>query len=296
MDSFPPRHVCIVGALWIALGAGSVVEMVARLVEGRFSIDMGFWFIPLGYGLLAGSPLARKWALFLSIGGAVCSAGGWGCSAYAQWKDGGGGLPLSADDVFAVAERTFGLVFCLYVAAVLIRREHRAWFAGTLKQGHEVKSLAWAAAAAGAVFGFFTHLTEWRSHEMYEKGGAFRVRVTPYDARTGKGLVKLSFDSSEVSPRSDPKSGLPEVHAIFYGGADGSQYEFHGKAAQPFEVTLHAAGFRDKVITLCGKAEYEIRVPMQPLEDGATGKDAGGKAEAAKEGAGDKEAAAAEKE
>lgn len=279
MSSLPPRNLCIAGALFIAMGAGAVAGMIASLIEGRYSFNLGFVFIPLGYGILIGRASSRKWTLILAIGGLAGLAGSGGCAAYEQWQGGGVQRPLSPDDVCAMAEWIFGMAFCLYLTVVFTRDGNREWFATEKEYRPAVKSLAWAAAVVGAVFCFGQSLDEWRVHERYEKAQPFRVRVIPYHAVTGNGMTTLSYRCEAGESSNEIKSKLPKVDAIFIGGKEGPQYEFHGQAAQPFEVTLKSEGFEDKVITLCGKAEYEIRVPMQPLvptqaKRGADGKPA----------------------
>jgi len=277
MSPFPSRHFCIAGALFIAMGAGSVAGMIARLIEGRFSFDLGFVFIPLGHGILIGRGSSRKWALVLAIVGLAGLAVSGGCAAYEQCQGGGVRLPLSPDDVYAVAEWIFGMSLSLYLAVVFTREGNREWFAAEKEYRPAVKSLAWSAAVVGAVFCFWQSLDEWRVQERYEKAQPFRVRVIPYHAVTGKGMSTLTYrcEAGESSNEINPK--LPKVDAIFIGGKEGPQYEFHGQAAHPFEVTLKSEGFEDKVITLCGKAEYEIRVPMQPLVTAKLERDADGK-------------------
>lgn len=274
MSPLPPRHLCIAGALLIAMGAAALAEKIASLIHGRWSNDIGFLLIFAGYGLLIGRPRARKWVLVIAIASLACMVVAGGCAAHEQWKC-GGRVPLSPDDASAVAEWIWGVAFCLYLSITLTRSAHREWFAEEKKwitTGKEdrtpVKSLAWAAAVVGMVFGYGEIVDAWRVKERYEKAGAFRVRLSPYSAAKGKGLTTLTYECDEVSHTDDAKPKLPRVRAIFIGGEDGPHFEFYGEAAQPFDVTLKSEGFQDKTVTLCGKTEYEIRVPMQPLDAG----------------------------
>ncbi len=275
MSSFPPRHLCIAGALFIAFGAGSVPSSIAKLIEGRFFIDIGFVLIPIGYGILIGRDSSRKWALFLSILGFVGSAIAVGCTLHEPWAE-GNRLPYP-DRVSTLFKSLLSGGCFLYVIITLTRRGHSEWFAAEKEDRSAAKSLAWAVAVVAGFLFTLQHVTEWMNREIYETAMPFRTRVTPYNALNGKGLTSYSYDSDAVSRSKDSKSKLPKVNVSYIGGDDGPYIEFYGMAAQPFEVTLHSDGFQDKTLTLSGNSEIEIRVPMQPLDAADPKQEAGGK-------------------
>lgn len=264
MSSFPPRHLCIAGGLMIAAGVGSVTEMIAKLIEGGFSLDFGFVGIPIGYGILNGRSSSRKWGLFFAIAGLLLIAGGGGWMAYDHMI---GSRRLSSPDIaYTIADLILSEASCLYVLLALKRSGHKEWFAAVKEDSSASKSFASAVAVVAAVLLFSQHATEWWFKQTYEQTYPFRVKITPYNAENGKGLGTISYHIDEISPTVGPKAKFPKANASFLGTQDGVQLEFFGTAAQPFEVTLHSKGFQDKTVTLTGKSEFEIRVAMQPLE------------------------------
>ena len=50
----PPRILVVLGIIFIAFGALSIVEMISNLTRDKFQLNIGFVFIPIGYGLLIG--------------------------------------------------------------------------------------------------------------------------------------------------------------------------------------------------------------------------------------------------
>ena len=264
MTSFPPRHICIAGALAIAAGVGSVIGMIASLAGGGFFLDFGFVGIPIGYGLLIGRSPSRKWDLFFAISGFILMVGFGGWTAYDHFI-GGDRLPYP-DSAYTVAELIIAAASCLYVFIVLKRGVHREWFETVKDDSSAPKSFAWAVAVVAAVFLFSQHATEWWVEETHSQIYPFHVRITPYNAENGQGLRSLSYDSDAISHTSAAKSNLPKVSVSFIGGRDGMQLEFLGVATRPVEVTLQSDGFQDTPITLAGDSEDEIRVAMLPLD------------------------------
>ena len=264
MSSFPPRHICIVGALAVAAGVGSIVGMIAGLIGGAFSFDLGFVGIPIGYGILIGRSSSRKWAIFFAAVGALFLAGfgGW---AFFDHFTGGDTLPYP-DGAYNAAELIIALVCCVYVLVILCGRANREWFASISEHPASAKSFAWAVAVTSSVLLFSHHATEWWVEETHAQIFSFRVTVTPYNTQNGEGLSSLSYDSDGISFSSNSKPSLPKVGVSFIGGRDGMQLEFSGVATRPVEVTLKSEGFEDTPITLDRNSDDEIRVAMLPIE------------------------------
>ncbi len=76
MQRVPPTFLWIVSALFILAGVWSVLEMLWGLVEGSFNLNIGFVFIPAGYGLMIGRDSSRRWArLWCGLLGFGCLVG-----------------------------------------------------------------------------------------------------------------------------------------------------------------------------------------------------------------------------
>ena len=263
--SFPPRHVCIVGALWVAMGAMAVPRSVGWMMGGRVTIDLSFVLFFLGRALLNGNPTARVWTLVLAGVGVAGGAAAAGFAAWSLWKH-AGGLPLTTEDAGSAVELMLGTLWCVYMLHAMMRKDQRAWFGEMDGERAEVMSLTWAAAMAGVMLGSAPSVAEWRVREMYEKPLPFHVKVVPYDAASGRGLERLSYGDGDVSTPRGGTLPKPTVRCSIYLGPEGGRYLLlEGEAAQPFGLTVHAAGYTDKVISVCAGAEYEIRVPLQRL-------------------------------
>jgi hypothetical protein len=264
MSSFPPRHICISGALAVAAGVGSIVGMIAGLIGGTFSFNLGFVGIPIGYGILIGRSSSRKWAIFFAAAGALFIAGFGGWAVFDHFT-GGDTLPYP-DGAYTAAELGITLVCCVYVLLILCRRSNREWFASISENPASSKSFAWAIAVTSAVLHISHHATEWWIEETHAQVFPFRVTVTPYNSQNGEGINSLSYDSDAISFSSNSKPDLPKVGVAFIGGRDGMQLEFSGVATRPVKVTLKSEGFEDTPITLDRNSDDEIRVAMLPIE------------------------------
>jgi hypothetical protein len=264
MSSFPPRHICIVGALAVAAGVGSIVGMIAGLIGGDFSFDLGFFGIPIGYGILIGRSSLRNWAIcFTAIGAlSLVGFGGW---AFFDQLSGGDTLPYP-DGAYTAARLVIALVCCIYVLVMLCHGADREWFASISEHTAPMKSFALAVAVASAVVHFSNHATEWWVKETHAQIFPFRVTVTPYNSQNGDGITSLSYDSGAISFTSSSKPDLPKIAVSSIGGRDGMRLEFSGVATRPVEVTLKSKGFQDTAITLDQYSDDEIRVAMLPSE------------------------------
>lgn len=264
MSSFPPRHICIVGALAVVAGVGSIVGMIAGLIGGAFSFDLGFVGIPIGYGILIGRSSSKNWAIFFAAVGALFLAGFGGWAIFDHFT-GGDTLPYP-DGVYTAAELAIELVCCVYVLLILCRRASREWFASVCENPAPSKSIAWAIAVVSVVLLLSHHAAEWWVEETHARIFPLRVTVTPYNSQNGEGLSSVSYDSDAISLHRNSKPGLPKVAVSFIGGRDGMRLEFSGVATRPVEVTLKSEGFENTPITLDRSSDDDIRVAMLPIE------------------------------
>ncbi|WP_395746658.1 hypothetical protein [Prosthecobacter sp.] len=279
MDSLPPRHLCIVGALWIAVGCGFLVETIAELIHGHFKIQLGFLAIPIGHGILVGRSSSRKWALFFAGVGLALTVGGSAWLAYEHRRD---GTPLEAPDstaaILSVALATAGF---LYVLWVLTRSSHLPWFAQSTaaEERPSVKSLAWAVAVVAVSLASAVHLETRQVEEIHARLRPVSVRVRPCDAATGKGLNNISYQIKTPTGTDDSDLwSAPRVNTRFGSDSDGRFIDIFGAAAQSFEVTLGSDGFAEKVITISSESPSDRRIPLQPLKPAqAKSEDAGEK-------------------
>ena len=63
----PPCILLILGMLCIAFGAGGVVEMILGLTQERFRLNVGVFFIPVGYGVLIRRNTSFGWLKFWHV-------------------------------------------------------------------------------------------------------------------------------------------------------------------------------------------------------------------------------------
>lgn len=263
MSSLPPRHLCIAGALFIAVGVGAVIHIVASLFAGHIFFDFGFIGIGIGYGILIGRASSRKWALFIAIAGLAGTVLFGANTAYGHFI---GSAPLSHPaSTYTIAELALFSGACLYVLIALWRSGHGEWFAAEKEDRTAAQTLAWAVAVVAGVFLSSQSVTEWWVQQSYEKAFPLCVRVVPCNAENGQGLTNLSIIHNGQKTMMGFQPNLPRVTYQSSFSAGGQQIEFYGVAAAPFEVKLGSAGFQDMTLTLTRESKREIRVPMQPL-------------------------------
>src|SRR6478609_7753135 len=95
MSTLPPRHVSIVGALFIGLSAWSAVGILAAWVDGRAGLDLTIFTLPVGYGILLGNASARIWGRILAVIGLILNLLGAAFTGYDLYKTVHGDLPPS---------------------------------------------------------------------------------------------------------------------------------------------------------------------------------------------------------
>jgi len=267
MSSLPPRHLCIAGALCIALGVGSVTEMTAALLGGRISIELGFVGIPIGYGILIGRASSRKWALFFAHLALLLTVVCVGWAGYDRWT-GGGRMPPYPDSVAGGVVLVLVAASSFYVRSALTRSGQEEWFLAEKQETSAAKTLTWAVVAVAAFLHASEQTTEWWMQKTLAQVHPVHVRVAPYNAENGQGMKTLDLSGEVVNPTKQSVSKLPRLTSKTFGGDDGIQVAFDGVAAAPFQITLRADGFEDKTITLDRESQKVIRVPMQPLDAG----------------------------
>ena len=264
MTSFPPRHICIAGALAITAGLGSIFGMIDSWIAGNFTINLGFVGIPIGYGLLIGRSSSRFWALFFAITGSLFLTGFGAWLAYKDFRD--IDRLFYPDNAYTIVEWILVETCCLYVWIVLKRTNHKPWFESAKQDLPAARSLACSVAAVAAVLLFSYHATEWRNDQTQAMIYPFRVTVTPYNSENGNGIDSISYESDTITHDHNTKPKFPSMSVTFIGGADGMRLRFSGVATRPVELTLVSKGFQNTPVTLDRNTKDEIKVAMIPLE------------------------------
>lgn len=267
MPHFPPRHICIVGALCISTGIGSVIGMIVGLIGETFTFDLGFVAIPIGYGILIGRASSRRWAIFFAVIGFLLGSGfgGW---AFFEHFTGRDTLPYP-DATYVAVELVLALAGCIYVVLVLTRKVYDEHFESIAEPTAPLKSIAWAVSVTSAVLLGSYYASEWWIGETHARIFPFRVTVAPYDAKNGEGLNSISYDSDHLSISSRSKPDFPKVDVSFVSSQEGMRLEFSGIATGPVEFTIRSEGYQDTPITLHQGSDDEIRLAMLPIEASA---------------------------
>lgn len=269
MNSFPSRHIAIVGAIVIALGVDSILGMLAGMVGGWFAFDLGFLGVPIGCGILMGGSSSRKWILFIAVVGVLLSVG-YGCWLLLDQFNGERLVPYP-DWGYAVADSLVSAVCCTYVLVILLRKSNQEWF-GSLKENiGPSKTVAWSVVVASAVVLFSHYTTALWVEDMHARMFPVRTIIKAYDSSNGKGIGSLAYESDGISSDRGSNSSLPKIDVIVRGSRDGIELEFSGTAARPVEVVLKSGGYQDARIVLDRYSEYVQRVDMHPVEADKSG-------------------------
>ncbi len=263
--TFPPRPVCIVGALAIALGVSSVLRMISNiLLDQQMMVDLSFVAIPIGYGLLSGRSSSRSWALFFSVLGllAVAVFGLLFCLEALFGLDLGlsysGSLPVAVYLLLAA-------VPMLYVVQVLKR--HRSWFDRPSSQPGPLVSVAWAVVVVVGVMWMGHSLQQRAVQQALEEMFDYHVTIEAYNGETGERMGSIMWNRSPPHASND-KSLIPTSYCVrISGGPEAWRIRISGIADQPFEVVIVAEGFHHETIVVDRNTEEFIRLPMRPLED-----------------------------
>ena len=262
--SFPPRAICIAGALALATGANSVAQMIAGLLGGIFTLDPGFVGIPIGHGILVGRASSRHWALLFAGAGVLVFAVAIARILLAPFEH--EGYSPHPEDIHAIAGWSVAAASCLYVFIVLMRKDHKAWFGIAREESGSARSFSWAVAIVAGTFLVAQHTMEWRMKKTYSLLYDFRVRVVICDGLSGKDVGAISFESDASSKASDGGSIPPKIRVDYVGKNDGTVLEFSGYATHPVSVTLRSPGYMDTHITLDRDSGDEVRVAMFPRD------------------------------
>lgn len=262
------------GILILASGAVALADTLFNLLKGRFFFNLGFVGIPIGYGLLIGRASSRKWALFFSRLAvvAVCVIVTW---AALDWLPRGGWVLRRAS--YGTWAEWLMLAGCVYVAAVLSRSGHQEWFAEEKQDTEWARSIAWGVTLAVMAPCLLMNAGMAQMRESFAKARPLHVRVTPYDAVSGKGFDVIEWYCKEFT-HMEPEVGMQlhsKIRTAVAGGEDGKSVLLYGLVMEPVYLTLSTEGFEEKVVTLDGGSPSEIRVPLQPLEDAGAEKKPG---------------------
>lgn len=266
------------GILVLASGAVALADTLFNLLKGRFFFNLGFVGIPIGYGLLIGRASSRKWALFFSRLAVVvaCVIVTW---AALDWLPRGGWVLGRAS--YGTWAEWLMLAGCVYVAAVLSRSGHQEWFAEEKQDTEWARSIAWGVTLAVMALCLLMNAGMAQMRESFAKARPLHVRITPYDAVSGKGLNNIGCRHeglSSVGPAAGTRPGT-RLSSVTHSSAEGMSLDFYGMVLEPYQISVGSAGYESQVVTLDGGSPSEIRVPLQPLEDAGAEKkpDAGGR-------------------
>ncbi len=269
MTEDPPRHISIAGALVMAAGTGSVIGMLARWVRGEAHFDLGFVFLIIGYGILAGRSSSRKWAMFFAGAGLLVlpAAGVW------MWLDGQGGGDAWQNHDAVLLWIIMALISscCLYVLLVLTRKEHRSWF-DEMKTNHPgILSQSWAAVVLATVLYVPYHATGWWIERTHRDLYVIDTKVSPRDADSGEGINVVGFSQDRMAGAAIGDGTLPKISGMHVSTRDGLFLEFSGIATRPVEITVSSDGYRDATVVLDRDTPRELELSMQPEEPGPDG-------------------------
>lgn len=263
MNTFPPRHICIVSALLISVGVSSVIEMIAGIFDDRFEINFGFVFIVIGYGLLIGRSSSRKWALIYSFMGliAVTMICTWHAYFYLAGKKQVDFSYYSIGLTLLIS----ATVTSLYSILVLKSKRHLDWFGSIKEDTVAAKSITLSVALVVSLIAIYQHLDDWEEEQNQKKMFTYDIKIIPYNTVTGEGLRSFSHSntSHDFATTKTKKHLTQQVQ--FTSTENGIVLGCTGTAARPFTITLQSEGFYDQLINIDANTGSQLRIPMQPI-------------------------------
>jgi len=261
--AFPPRHVCIAGSLFIAAGVSSAVGVVASAIDGRFSLDFGFVFIFIGYGILLGKSTSRGWGRFFTAAALLVFL-----AVAAIWLHGhftGNQMLKPEPELLAIIGYFGALGVTAYMFFVLWGKKHMDWFVSNEMDRGSVRSLALVAAVLSGLLASSQALIELDFKQKEAQIFPVDVTVIPYNSETGEGARSLSYDYEKGDLYGEQSGSLNRLTFGMGSGEDGLELSIHGVAVKPQEVVVLVDGLKPTPVRISRDTESEIRLPMKPL-------------------------------
>jgi hypothetical protein len=260
-----PRYIGAAGVVAIVAGVGSAVSMASSLLNSAFQFDLGVFGLPIGFGILAGRPSSRRWALFFSGAGALLYS--W-MAAWLMWKHLAGGLGIGGIEFLGVMVEVLPLLAAsIFVFSVLIGSCTKLWFEQSSDR-KDVPVISGGIVAIAAVYlCLITALSDWGHRSALEAVFAFRSSIVAFDHDTGARIPTVGVKSSALV--GGTKSALPKVMTSF-GVEDGAAYiEFSGTAIRPYEAIIASSGYEDAIVVIDAESPAVIKVRMQKVTKAA---------------------------
>lgn len=240
---FAPISIRLAGLLGVATGVSSIFGMIAQFVSGKFVLDLGFVFIGLGWGLMAGRPSSRNLLIFLFGCASLFCASLAIWMTYEYFNSSASDANLTNNGIAQIV--TSGLLTS-FVVATLCRTRIRSWF-NTPRLAPAIGA-SWtlpAALAFAVVLGQQT-LRDWQPPPR--QPFPIFTTVTVRDAETGEKIDSVSF-----LPKQESMGGTwpPSLRVSTRGTRDeGIQLKFKGAVTEPIEITLAAEGYSPQTVEL----------------------------------------------
>jgi hypothetical protein len=239
-----------------------VIELIASAIGGKFSIDFGFVFIFIGYGILIGKSTSRGWGLFFTAAALlifIIFSAVWLYDYIAKSQT------LKSDpELFGFIGYFAAFGAIAYMFIVLWRKKHIHWFVSNNVDRRSVKSLAWVAVILSGLLASSQALINFDFKQKEAQIFPVNISVSPYNSETGEGARSLSYEF-EKDHRSGETSG--SFNRLSFGmrsGDDGLELRIHGVATKPLEVVVLVDGLKPTPVKITRDSESEIRLPMKP--------------------------------
>ena len=252
-----PFSIRIAGLLCVATGVSSVIGMIGEFASGKFVLDLGFVFIVLGWGLMAGHPSSRRWLIFLFGCGSLLftSLAIWMAIEYFNSS------PRDAKAIsYGIAHLFISGCLASFVVATLCRARIRSWFSTPRVAPAQGASWALPAALAFAVVLGLQTLRDWQPPA--QRPFPIFTTVAVRDAETGESIDSISYLPKQ-STGSSTDAWPPALRvSTRSAGDEGMQLEFKGAATEPIEITFAAEGYSPQIVHLTESSPELLTVKL----------------------------------
>lgn len=262
---FPPKHVCIVGSIILALGVYSLLGLIVLIARGSLLFDFGFIGIPMGYGLLKGSSGWRRGAMIVAGFGFV------GMLGFGIWLF---QYLLSDTEVFLLSEKlTFGVQVMIalglsaYTIGVLRAKQHKSWFGGDQVNPTIVKRVALSVIAVAALGAVTQQVYEFQLRQAKAELYQFNFSLVPRDSSTGEQLRNVSYNIERGKINGNLARELEKTRVVFAATPEGMQLNISGIATKPITMTIIGNGYKNTPLKITKESKGTIHLPMIALDE-----------------------------